>query len=70
MAKTEGEEIMSEQMMTFGNHWGVLEGYAALNFVPNGWKGVIAGNRYCKEYRDTSAEALQDAKNLFETMGC
>ena len=48
---------------------GVIEGYAAFNLGPLGWKGVIVDNRYCKEYRETSTEALQDAKDLFEGVG-
>ena len=56
-------------MMGLGQREGVLEGYAAFNLAPRGWKGVIAGNRYCAEYRKTSAEALADAKELFERMG-
>ena len=54
--------------MISGLDEGVLEGYAAFRFV-DGWKGVIAGNRYCKEYRATSEEALADAKEMFERMG-
>lgn len=50
-------------------HAGVVEGYAAFNFGTRGWKGVIAGNRYCKEYRETSEDALQDAKEMFERTG-
>lgn len=55
-------------MMLSGLDEGVLEGYAAFNFEPRGWKGVVAGNRYCKEYRETSAEALADAKEMFKRM--
>lgn len=56
-------------MMLSGLDGGVLEGYAAFNLAPDGWKGVIAGNRYCKEYRETYREALADAKEMFERMG-
>lgn len=53
-------------MIALGQHEGVLEGYAAFNLEPDGWKGVVAGNRFCKEYRETSAEALADAKEMFD----
>lgn len=56
-------------MMLSGMDEGVLEGYAAFNLAPDGWVGVIAGNRYCKEYRATSEAALADAKEMFERMG-
>lgn len=55
-------------MMLPGLDEGVLEGYAAFRLV-DGWIGVIAGNRYCKEYQETSGEALTDAKEMFERMG-
>lgn len=48
---------------------GVLEGCAAFNLAPGGWIGVIVGDRYCKESRETSGEALVDAKEMFERMG-
>lgn len=53
-------------MMSLGHVEGVIEGYAAFNIIPDGWKGVVAGNRFCDHYRKTSDDALQDAKEMFE----
>ena len=50
-------------MSCFLRHVDVMSGYAALN-VGGGYVGVIAGNVYCKETRETSAEALDDAKEM------
>lgn len=48
---------------------GVVDGYAAFNFASQGWKGMIAGNKFCGEFRKTSEEALLDAKKLYEKIG-
>jgi hypothetical protein len=56
-------------MMPLGTKASVLEGCAAFNLAPGGWIGAISGDRYCKESRATSGEALADAKEMFERVG-
>lgn len=56
----------SSPIPALGGTADVQSGFAAINFPYDGWKGIIAGNRYCKRYRATSAEALADAKEMFE----
>ena len=59
----------SSPIPALGGTANVQSGFAAINFPYDGWKGVIVGNRCCKHYWATSAEALEDAKELFEQEG-
>ena len=62
----------AEEVVTAGlsmqSAMNIIKGSAAVSVVAaNGctyWIGVIAGNRYCKKPRRTSAAALKDAKTL------